>query len=716
MTRSRYLLIVVVGGLTLTAVLAENQGVIPGCGSGGIISPWRTVANHPAAVQSLAVASDGVYVYSAGGFNGSAPIIGAYRYDPAVNNWGVLPSLPTAVDAARAVYAANTNSIYVFGGENGTYLNTTQIYHIATNNWTSGAPMPAARALPNVAYYPRNGKIYVIGGFAPGFVEQSQTWEYDPVANSWNTSRASIPVPMGGSAANTVGQFIYLAGSFGGGAGSTTHYRYSVASNSWTPMAAVPVNIYAPASAAFGRNIYLIGGGNPGIAGDIKNRRPYLASAATPDTAYDSTYVYDTETNIWSTGPDTNSAHAFSAGAAIGSRLIAVAGYTGSSETNVAEMTNVSTAGCTAAALNEGFESGTLNTFASSVQQCVPGGCGWSAVTTASHAGARSAFSPDVANLADQRLLSISAIPIPSTGVGGAVLTFWHRYTFEGSGANYYDGGVLETSTDGGASWQDAGANITSGGYNGTIPTGFNNPLAGRMAWGQASPGYPAFFQTTVNLMPYAGQSILIRFRQGDDSSQASTGWWIDDVKISFAMSNCPTAASRKTHGGSGTFEVNLPLSDVPGIECRSGGATNDYTVVANFASPVTVTGGPQAQVTSGAGVIGSAGAGNGGMVSVAANVVTIPLTNVSNAQTIEVTLYCVNDGATTNDVVIPLSRLLSDTNANGTVNASDVSQSKARIGQPLGSSNFRSDVNANGTVNASDVSQIKASVGSGLP
>ena len=180
--------------------------------------------------------------------------------------------------------------------------------------------------------------------------------------------------------------------------------------------------------------------------------------------------------------------------------------------------------------LNEGFESGTLNTFTSVVTQCVPGGCGWGAVNTAAHAGTFSAFAPDVANISDQQLTLANAIIIPGNSTI-ASLTFWHRFAFEGSASDYFDGGVLETSIDGGASWQDAGANITAGGYNGVIRTGFSNPLAGRPGWGQ-NPNGTNFVQVTVDLMPYVGQNLRFRFREGTDVSVASTGWWVDDVQV----------------------------------------------------------------------------------------------------------------------------------------------------------------------------------------
>lgn len=179
------------------------------------------------------------------------------------------------------------------------------------------------------------------------------------------------------------------------------------------------------------------------------------------------------------------------------------------------------------------------------------------------------------------------------------------------------------------------------------------------------------------------------------------------------------TAVARKTHGGAGNMDIDLPLTGTTGVECRSGGATNDFTMVVNFAGNVTVSGSPQAQVTSGTGTIGTGGVSNGGAVTVAGNVVTIPLTSVADQQTINVTLNGVNAASADQpavNVVIPMSRLLGDTNGNRAVNASDVTQTKGRIGQAVTSSNFRSDVNANGSINAGDVSIAKGNTGHAVP
>jgi FtsP/CotA-like multicopper oxidase with cupredoxin domain len=165
-------------------------------------------------------------------------------------------------------------------------------------------------------------------------------------------------------------------------------------------------------------------------------------------------------------------------------------------------------------------------------------------------------------------------------------------------------------------------------------------------------------------------------------------------------------AVSRKIHGGVGPFDISLPLTGTTGIECRTGGATNDYQLVVTFTSPVTFV---NAAVTTGSGSVAGTD-GNGTTTA------TVNLTGVTTGQTIKVTLSGVNNGTITNDVVIPMTILIGDTNWNGTVNASDVSQTKTQSGQAVTASNFREDVNANGSINASDVSLVKSKSGTALP
>jgi hypothetical protein len=149
-----------------------------------------------------------------------------------------------------------------------------------------------------------------------------------------------------------------------------------------------------------------------------------------------------------------------------------------------------------------------------------------------------------------------------------------------------------------------------------------------------------------------------------------------------------------------------LPLTGNPGIECRSGGATNDYQVVFSFATSVTFI---NAAVTGGAGsVSGSGGSGT--------TTVTVNLTGVTNAQRITVTLLGVNNGTSTDDVGVQMGMLIGDTNNNGSVSAGDVAQAKGQSGQAVSGSNFRTDVNANGSINAGDISLVKSKSGTTLP
>jgi hypothetical protein len=176
-------------------------------------------------------------------------------------------------------------------------------------------------------------------------------------------------------------------------------------------------------------------------------------------------------------------------------------------------------------------------------------------------------------------------------------------------------------------------------------------------------------------------------------------------VRVAPGAPMAQSAFSRKTHGGAGTFDIDLPLTGNVGVECRSGGATNDYQMIINFMTSVTVG---SASVTSGTGSVSS--------FSVSGSQVTVNLTGVTNVQRITVTLHNVNDGTHMGDVPVSMGVLVGDVNGNAAVNASDVSLTKSQVGQAVSGSNFREDVNANGTISATDVAIVKSEVGTALP
>jgi hypothetical protein len=165
------------------------------------------------------------------------------------------------------------------------------------------------------------------------------------------------------------------------------------------------------------------------------------------------------------------------------------------------------------------------------------------------------------------------------------------------------------------------------------------------------------------------------------------------------------SAVSRKVHGTAGTFDINLPLSGNPGIECRSGGASGDHQIVITFANAVSVGG---VTVSSGTGTVSN--------FSVNGAVVTVNLTGVANAQRLVLDLTNVNDGTNVGDAFVPMNVLAGDTTANGAVNSSDIAQTQSQSGQPVTSSNFREDVTVNGLINSSDVAFVQSKSGTALP
>jgi bacillolysin len=134
---------------------------------------------------------------------------------------------------------------------------------------------------------------------------------------------------------------------------------------------------------------------------------------------------------------------------------------------------------------------------------------------------------------ADYVIYNRNVINVPS----GAYLHFRHSYDFEAyiiSGTQQnFDGGVLEYSTNGGASWQDSSNLISENGYNGTINGLFegenNNPLLRRNAFVGPSNGY---ISSRYDLSSLSGQQVQFRFRIGVDELIDDYGWFIDDFRV----------------------------------------------------------------------------------------------------------------------------------------------------------------------------------------
>jgi hypothetical protein len=153
-------------------------------------------------------------------------------------------------------------------------------------------------------------------------------------------------------------------------------------------------------------------------------------------------------------------------------------------------------------------------------------------------ANGANAFVDDQDGKSEKRIVSRNI----TVNSAASVLSFRNNYNTEYDpppAEVFWDGYVLDVSTDGGANWNDiitAGGTCTAGCYTGEITGTANNPLAGRQAWCGDSGGY---INTVIN-MPASlnGQTIKVRFVMGTDEALARPGAHVDVLTITNA--SCP--------------------------------------------------------------------------------------------------------------------------------------------------------------------------------
>lgn len=126
----------------------------------------------------------------------------------------------------------------------------------------------------------------------------------------------------------------------------------------------------------------------------------------------------------------------------------------------------------------------------------------------------------------DQRFVSPTVV-LPSVG-NGLTLSFMSRQHMESRTGGCWDGGFIEISTNGGASYTQITSGLLTDPYEG--PLGSGNPAAPAPAWC----GDPqAYLKSVIDLAPFAGQTVQFRFRVTSDGSIArAEGWNIDNVLI----------------------------------------------------------------------------------------------------------------------------------------------------------------------------------------
>lgn len=173
-------------------------------------------------------------------------------------------------------------------------------------------------------------------------------------------------------------------------------------------------------------------------------------------------------------------------------------------------------------------------------------------------------------------------------------------------------------------------------------------------------------------------------------------------------------AVSRLTHGSVGTFDLNLPVFSLRGVESRSAGISGNYTLVITFGNPLSSVGGVSASSTGG----GPAPRVSGAIDSNDAHHYNVSLTQVPDGQITNVTLSNVMDAEANFDASLQVNVgfLIGDANGDGAVNSADATVARNNSGMVTSATNFRADFNVDGVINSADATIARSRSGTALP
>ena len=187
----------------------------------------------------------------------------------------------------------------------------------------------------------------------------------------------------------------------------------------------------------------------------------------------------------------------------------------------------------------------------------------WKTSTTQIQSMPNSVFSPDPNQVGVNELVTP---PFALTSANAEVeFRNWYELETTFLRNRLYDGSVLEIKVGDGA-WQDieaAGGLFTTGGYDGTIDSCCQNPLAGRRGWsGRSGINQTSEFITSKAKLPAAaGQTVRLRWRVGTDVGTFRTGQYIDDLKVTDgSVCACRTARRRPAFDFDGDRKTDLSV------------------------------------------------------------------------------------------------------------------------------------------------------------
>jgi len=236
-----------------------------------VTNKWARLADAPTALTHQGIATDGRYIYIAGGYvsdvvRGSQTFASAnvWRYDTQTNTWSGFVPLPARRGAGAMAILGRT--LHYFGGTDGSLVGKADHWTLnldaAQPKWVAAAPMPAPRN--HAADVVLNGKIYLVGGQegSNDKAPEADVFVWDPANPTVWTHAASLPGKLSHEAAVVAnGRIVVIDGLAPNSVYLSQVLAYDPSTDKWTSLANYPIAVASPEAAVIGNQLIVSGGG-----------------------------------------------------------------------------------------------------------------------------------------------------------------------------------------------------------------------------------------------------------------------------------------------------------------------------------------------------------------------------------------------------------------------------------------------------------------------
>jgi N-acetylneuraminic acid mutarotase len=240
---------------------------------------WSRAADMPVGITHLGTATDGRYIYTAGGYvtnyqtgQQTHASTDVWRYDPSSNTWSPFVPLPQARGSGAMVLLGTV--LHYFDGYNTSMVAQTSHWMLDLSSpnpqWVAAAPVPAARS--HVTASALDGRIYVIGGEA-GNTEAAPTTDvfmWDPAHPAAWQRVASLPVARTTAVSEGInGKLIVTGGLTNNFTPLATVVIYDPTTNVWTQGSdPLPAPRERPIAAIINGRLFISTGYQNGVRSD----------------------------------------------------------------------------------------------------------------------------------------------------------------------------------------------------------------------------------------------------------------------------------------------------------------------------------------------------------------------------------------------------------------------------------------------------------------